>query len=44
MQRWINMDGLWIVILLALAFDKTNDNNKVNYLDEYKKFGDDEDV
>lgn len=38
------MDDLWIVILLALAFDKTNDNNKVNYLDEYKKFGDDEDV
>lgn len=38
------MDGLWIIILLALTFDKNNDNNKVNYLDEYKKFGDDEDV
>jgi hypothetical protein len=38
------MDSLWIIIILALMSDETNNNNRVNYLDEYKKFGDDEDV
>lgn len=37
------MDGIWVVMLLTLICSN-NDNNKVNYLDEYKKYGDDKDV
>lgn len=39
------MDGLSVIMLLALMFsNKNNDNNRVNYLDNYKKYGDDENV
>ena len=39
------MDGLSALILLALMFSsKNNDNNRVNYLDNYEKYGDDENV
>ena len=39
------MDGLSVMILLALMFsNKNNDNNRVNYLDNYEKYGDDENV
>lgn len=38
------MDGLWVVMLLALMFSSKNDNNRVNYLDNYEKYGDDENV
>lgn len=37
------MDGLWVIMLLALICSD-HDNNKVNYLDEYKKYGDDDNV
>ena len=37
------MDSIWVIILLTLMSSK-NDNNKINYLDEYKKYGDDENV
>lgn len=37
------MDSIWVIILLALIGTK-NDNNKVNYLDEYNKYGDDKNV
>jgi len=39
------MDGLSGIILLALMFsNKINDNNRVNYLDNYEKYGDDGNV
>lgn len=39
------MDGLSVMILLALMFsNKNNDNNRVNYLDNYEKYGDDGNV
>lgn len=39
------MDGLSVIMLLALMFsNKNNDNNRVNYLDNYEKYGDDENV
>lgn len=39
------MDGLSVMILLALMFsNKNNDNNRINYLDNYEKYGDDENV
>lgn len=39
------MDGLSVMILLALMFsNKNNDNNRVNYLDNYEKHGDDGNV
>ena len=37
------MDSIWVIMLLALI-GTNNDNNKINYLDEYKKYGDDENV
>ena len=36
------MDSIWVIILLALI--GTNDDNKVNYLDKYNKYGDDKNV
>lgn len=39
------MDGLWVVMLLALIFSgKNNDSNRINYLNNYEKYGDDENV
>lgn len=39
------MDGLSVMILLALMFsNKNNDKNRVNYLDNYEKYGDDGNV
>lgn len=39
------MDGLSVIMILALMFsNKNNDNNRVNYLDNYEKYGDDENV
>ena len=39
------MDRLSVIMLLALMFsNKNNDNNRVNYLDNYEKYGDDENV
>lgn len=37
------MDSIWAIILLTLI-GTNDDNNKVNYLDKYNKYGDDEDV
>ena len=39
------MDGLWVIMLLSLMFsNKSNDSNRINYLDNYEKYGDDENV
>lgn len=36
-------DSLWVIMLLALMFPSKNaDNNQMNYLNEYKKYGRDE--
>ena len=32
------MDSIWVIMLLALI-GTNNDNNKVNYLDKYNKYG-----
>lgn len=37
------MDSIWVIILLTLI-GTNNDNNKVNYLDKYNKYGDDKNV
>lgn len=37
------MDSILAIILLTLI-GKNNDDNKVNYLDEYNKYGDDKNV
>ena len=37
------MDSIWAIILLTLI-GTNDDNNKVNYLDKYNKYGDDKDV
>lgn len=37
------MDSVLVIILLSL-FVPINDNNKVNYLDKYNKYGDDKNV
>lgn len=39
------MDVLSVIMLLALTFsNNNNDNNRVNYLENYKKYGDDGNV
>ena len=39
------MDGVWLIMLLALMLsEEKNDSNKINYLDNYEKYGDDENV
>lgn len=37
------MDSISVIILLALI-GTNNDNDKVNYLDKYNKYGDDKNV
>lgn len=37
------MDSIWAIILLTLIVTN-DDNNKVNYLDKYNKYGDDKNV
>lgn len=39
----VKMDSIWAIILLALI-GTNDDNNKVNYLDKYNKYGDDKNV
>lgn len=38
------MDSIWAIILLTLIGTNDNNNNKVNYLDKYNKYGDDKNV
>ena len=37
------MDSILVIMLLALI-GTNNDNDKVNYLDKYNKYGDDKNV
>lgn len=37
------MDSILVIMLLALI-GTNDDNNKVNYLDKYNKYGDDKNV
>lgn len=38
------MDSLWTIMLLALLPNSNFDGNRLNYLNQYKKYGDDENV
>lgn len=38
------MDSIWAIILLTLIGTNDDNNNKVNYLDKYNKYGDDKNV
>ena len=39
----VKMDSILVIMLLALI-GTNDDNNKVNYLDKYNKYGDDKNV
>ena len=39
------IDSLWGTLIIALLYTNKNyDSNRLNYLDKYKKYGDDENV
>lgn len=38
------MDSSWAIMILALLLNSKFDNNRINYLNQYKKYGDDENV
>lgn len=38
------MDNSWAIMILALLLNTKFDGNRINYLNKYRKYGDDENV